>query len=197
MHKPSLRLIAAIGRSHQIGAGNALLWDIPEDLQLFKDRTIGGVIIMGRKTWESIGKRTLPGRISIVVSRQSAPHGIPEIEASRKGGTIDIPGIETGIPERGIFWAPDLQTAIAAGHALNAARDRGAPFVIGGGEIYREALPLASDLLLTEVDTDPAADAFFPSFDPTEWREIQAFDLKVDPSRSPKARFRHLVRTAG
>lgn len=128
---PLVSLIAAVARNGAIGRNNALLWRLPEDLQHFKRVTLGHPVVMGRKTFDSIG-RPLPGRRNIVITRN--PHWQTE-------------GVET---------AASLQAALAGLPADARA------FVIGGGEIYAQALPLADELVLTEVDADFEGDTFFP-----------------------------------
>ena len=137
---PRISLIVAVGRNGVIGREGTLPWRLPEDLKRFKALTMGHVMIMGRKTYESIG-RLLPGRRSVIVSRQ-AGYAVP-------GATV----------------AASLEDAIAA------AGDVPEVFVIGGGEIYKVALPLAHRLLVTEVDASPAGDAYFPAVDAAIWRE--------------------------
>jgi dihydrofolate reductase len=132
--RPLISLIAAVARNGAIGKGNALLCHISEDLKFFKRTTLGAPVLMGRKTWDSIG-RPLPGRRNIVITRQ--------------------PGWQADGAER----AGSLAEAIAL------AGDVPKAFVIGGGEIYREALPLVDELVLTELDADFDADAFFPAWD--------------------------------
>lgn len=128
-----------MARNRVIGRGNALPWHLPEDLKRFKQLTLGNAIVMGRKTYDSIG-RPLPGRDNIVITRD--PDRV-------------IPGVRT---------VPSVQAALetAAGRPV---------FVIGGGEIYGLALPLATRLYLTEVDADVEGDAWFPEFDRKEWHE--------------------------
>ena len=134
-----ISLVAAVARNGVIGDAGRLPWHLPEDLKRFKTLTMGHVMIMGRRTHESIG-RPLPGRRTIVVSRQAG---------------LDLPGVEV---------ASSLEAAIAlAGEAPEI-------FVVGGGEIYAQALPLAHRLLLTEVEATPPGDAFFPAFDRQKWR---------------------------
>lgn len=137
-----ITLIAAVARNRAIGAGNALPWRLPEDLKRFKSLTLGHPIIMGRKTWQSLG-RPLPGRTNIVVSRSAG------LEAP--GGSV----------------AGSLEASLSM--AANAGADEA--FIIGGAEIYAQALPFADCLQLTEIDRDFAGDAFFPAFDPAHWRE--------------------------
>jgi dihydrofolate reductase len=136
---PRISLVAAIARNGVIGDSGRLPWHLPEDLKRFKALTLGHVMIMGRRTHESIG-RPLPGRRTIVVSRQAG---------------LAYPGVDV---------VASLEAAIAlAGEAPEI-------FVVGGGEIYAQALPLAHRLLLTEVDATPTGDAFFPAFEHSAWR---------------------------
>jgi dihydrofolate reductase len=138
----TLSLIAAVARNGAIGKDNALLWRLPEDLQFFKRTTMGCPVIMGRKTYDSIG-RPLPGRRNIVITR--TPHW-------------SAPGIES---------TPSLQAALAL---LDNAVDKA--FVIGGAQIYAEALPLVQEVVLTEIDRDFEADAFFPAWDKAAFTEV-------------------------
>lgn len=137
---PRISIIVAVGRNGVIGREGALPWRLPEDLKRFKALTMGHVMIMGRKTYESIG-RLLPGRRSVIVSRQ------------------------VGYAVEGATVATSLAEAIAAAGEVPEV------FVIGGGEIYLAALPSAHRLLVTEVDASPEGDAFFPAVDTTVWRE--------------------------
>ena len=136
-----LALIVAMGRGRVIGRDGGLPWRIPEDLRHFKETTWGHTILMGRRTFESIG-RPLPGRRSIVLSRtpEFAPEGV---EVAR--------GLDEAL-ERA--WAEDEM-----------------PFVVGGGAVYAEALPRATHLYLTEVDQAAKGDTFFPEFDEAAWVE--------------------------
>jgi dihydrofolate reductase len=139
MTAPRLTLIVARARNGVIGANGALPWRLPEDLAHFKRATMGHPIVMGRRTWESIG-RPLPGRRNIVVSRQAQ---------------LAIPGAEV---------APSLDAAIAL------CADADEVFVIGGAQLYREALPRAQRLVVTEIDADFDGDTFWKAPDPTQWR---------------------------
>ena len=142
--QPKLRitLIAAVAKNRVIGAGNALPWRLPEDLKRFKALTVGHPVIMGRRTWESLG-RPLAGRSNIVVSRSA---------------DIKVPGVTS---------VGSLAAALAA--AAATASDE--VFIIGGAQIYQQAFPFAERLQLTEIDRDFAGDALFPAFDPALWRE--------------------------
>lgn len=152
-----LTLIAAVGRNRAIGSGGDMPWHLPEDLAFFKRTTVGHTLVMGRRTWDSIG-RALPGRRTIVVTRQQDWAPLP--------GQADHSDVAA---------ASSLEGAIAM------ARDNptlgSEVFIAGGGEIYAQALPLADRLLLTEIDQDPVAEVFFPEVDPGEWREVSREDL--------------------
>ena len=138
-----LSMIAAVARNRVIGGDNKLLWHLPEDMRHFRETTRGKPVIMGRKTWESLPDsfRPLPGRHNIVISRNSAYQAA--------GATL----------------AGSLEEAIGKAGANSEA------FVIGGAELYRQALPLATRLYLTEIDQDFAGDAFFPEVMPQDWQE--------------------------
>lgn len=130
-------LIAAVGRNGVIGRDNDLPWRIREDLQRFKQLTLGHTLVMGRKTYDSIG-RPLPGRRTVVVTRQ---------------------------PD----WSAD---GVDVTHSVEEAlKYDGTLYVAGGGEIYRQALPYADTLELTEVDQSPDGDVTFPVIDPNAWTE--------------------------
>ena len=135
-----LTLIVARARNGAIGKNGQIPWHIPEDLAFFKRETLGGAIIMGRRTWESLPYKPLKDRLNLVVT-----------------STLDLPG----------HAVPDLDTAIETARAAGYARLYG----IGGERIYRDLLPRADRLLITEVDmVIEDADAFFPAFDEGKWR---------------------------
>ncbi|HNN47200.1 MAG: dihydrofolate reductase [Rhodocyclaceae bacterium] len=137
----TLAMIAAMARDRVIGRDNTLPWHLPEDLKHFKATTLGKPVIMGRKTWESLG-RPLPGRRNLVISRN------------------------TGYALSGGELFPSLESA------LEACTDEETCFVIGGAELYRQALPLAQRIHLTEIETDvTGGDAHFPLLPAAEWQE--------------------------
>lgn len=140
MTAPRVSLIAAVARNGAIGKDNALLVHLPEDLAHFKRTTLGAPIVMGRRTWESIG-RALPGRRNVVVTR------------------------------RRDFIAPGAECASSLPVALERLRDAPRVFVIGGSALYAAALPLADELVLTEIDADLAGDVHFPAWDRSAFRE--------------------------
>ena len=138
----SVTLLAAVGRNRVIGRDNDLPWRLPEDLAHFKAVTMGHTLVMGRRTFDSIG-RPLPGRRTVVVTRQ---------------GDWAHEGVEVAhsLPEA-------LQRAVGDGDTE--------VFVVGGGQVYAEALPVATRLLLTEVEQSPEGDVLFPEVDPADWSE--------------------------
>lgn len=146
-----LALIAAVARNGVIGRDGDMPWRISADLKYFKSTTMGKPIVMGRRTFESIG-RALPGRLNIVVSRNA-------------GFTAD--GVET---------AADLNQALE----IAALQGGDEVMVIGGGEIYAAALPRADRLYLTEIHTDAEGDVRFPTFDRAQWRETSREDHAAD-----------------
>ncbi len=135
-----ISLIVAMARNRTIGVNNTLPWRIPEDLRHFKALTMGHHMIMGRKTFDSIGK-PLPGRTTVVVTRNQT------------------------FQAEGCIVVHSLEDAVAA-----CANDEEI-FVVGGAELYAQALPLASTLYLTEIEQDVDGDAYFPQFDRSKWAE--------------------------
>lgn len=145
-------IIVAIADNNAIGKDNALLWHISEDLKFFKRTTMGCPVIMGRKTFESIG-RPLPKRTNVVVSRSgyAAPEGVVVV-ASLEEAFASVPG--------------DVERA----------------FVIGGGQIYAQAMSQADRLIVTHVHTTiEDADTFFPAIDPLVWSVSDRSELQTDP----------------
>lgn len=138
-------LIAALSRNHVIGRRGQLPWRLSEDLKRFRRLTRGFPVLMGRKTYDSIGK-PLPERDNVVVTRNS------DWSAA------------------GVMRASSVDEALASLKANGAQ----CVFVIGGGEVYTLALPWATRLELTEVEAEVEGDAFFPTFDPTRWRVIES-----------------------
>jgi dihydrofolate reductase len=135
-----LSLIVAYARNGVIGRGGALPWRLPEDMARFKRITMGHPVIMGRKTWDSIGK-PLPGRRNIVVTRNPGWH------------------------------ADGAEVARSLEEAIELCGDVPDVFVIGGAQIYAEALPRADAIVATEIDRDFDGDARFPQLDMSQWHE--------------------------
>ncbi len=152
-----LALIVAAARNRVIGCQNRLPWHLPQDLRYFKRVTLGKPVIMGRKTFESIG-RPLPGRTNIVVTRQAAWQA------------------------EGVLKASGLVEALEM--ARNLEGPDGLPpreaMVIGGAEIYRASLPLAQRVYLTRVDAEPEGDAFFDGLDERQWALVSSQPGEAD-----------------
>jgi dihydrofolate reductase len=146
--RPPIALVVAVAKNGVIGRGGALPWHLRSDLKRFKALTMGKPMVMGRKTFAAIG-RPLPGRTTIVVTRQ------PDFQAE---------GVEVAHS-----WPAALQRAVEVATASGA----GEIAVIGGGEIFAEALPMADRVYLTEVEAAPAGDAFFPPLAPAQWRLVR------------------------
>ena len=163
-----LALVVAVADNGVIGRDGGLPWHLPDDLRHFKARTMGKPIIMGRRTFESIG-RALPGRRNLVVSSQ----------APDKRRAAGVAGIE---------WAASLAAAIE----LCA----GAPeiCVIGGAALYAEALPLAGLVYLTRVHASPAGDVWLPELSATQWREIEREEHAADARHASAMSFLTLQR---
>ena len=151
MSRALLALIASVARNRSIGLGSELVWREPEDMRWFKRQTLGCPVIMGRKTWDSLPERfrPLPGRSNIVVTRQ------------------------TGWRANGAQVAGTLERAVAMAHASIGQQPAARIFVIGGGELYAAALPLADELLLTEIDADLPGDTVFPAWNRQDFVEQQ------------------------
>ena len=149
--RPRITVIAAVARNGVIGRDNALPWRLPADMKHFKELTIGHTVIMGRKTYDSIG-RPLPGRTNIVLTRSA------DFQAE------------------GVIAAASLQ------RALEIAAGAEEVMIIGGSRVYELALPGADRLYITHIEESYEGDAWFPEFDPTQWRviasESHAPDLK-------------------
>ena len=148
-----LALICAMSENRVIGKNNTLPWRLPEDLKYFKRTTMGSSVIMGRKTWDSIGK-VLPGRTNIIVTRS------PTLQIERVKMALSVPeAIE-----------------LAEHTALIDGSDEA--FIIGGAELYSEAMPFADRFYLTRVHAEVEGDTFLKSFDEAAWREISRKEYK-------------------
>ena len=148
-----IALIAAVAQNGVIGRDNALPWHLPEDLKHFRAMTIGKPVIMGRKTWESLG-RPLPGRTNIVITRQArfAATGAVVVRSLDEALAIaERTLLESGASEGGIDEC----------------------VVIGGAELYAQALPRCDLIYFTEVHASVSGDTFFPPFERTHWSELR------------------------
>lgn len=157
-HCSRLSIIVAMAKNRVIGADGRIPWHLPNELQVFKRVTMGHHMIMGRKTYESIG-RLLPGRTTVIVTRQ---------------------------PD---YRVPGALIAHSFDAALAACEGDEEVFVIGGGELYRAALPVADRIYLTTVDAEPEGDTFMPEMDPADWRETSAQSFSADDRHRYAYRF--------
>lgn len=139
----SIAIVAAVARNGVIGARGGMPWHLPDELRLFKETTLGHVLVMGRRTYESIG-RPLPGRTTIVVTRRD----------------------DWSAGDDEVVVAHDVEEALERARSLDEQ-----VFVVGGGEVYTAALPYADTLVITFVDQEPEGDTTFPEVDWSEWRE--------------------------
>lgn len=148
--------VVAIARNGVIGRNNALPWHIPEDMKFFKEKTMGKPMVMGRRTWDSIG-RPLPGRSNIVVTTQ-------------KQWPTPAPGVEV---------VHSLEEACALCERIAAETGVSESTIIGGAVIFREALPFTGRIYLTEVHAEVEGDVYFPDYDRSEWQETWREDRKA------------------
>ena len=140
-----ITLIAAVAENGVIGRGNELPWRIPEDLKYFKSKTLGKPVLMGRRTWDSIG-RPLPQRLNLVLSRDTT---------WRASGAQQVSSLDQA-----------LEVAVASGG------EHAELMVIGGADVYRTALPLATRMLITRIHARPEGDVFFPAFAESRWEQV-------------------------
>ncbi len=148
----NLSIVVAASTNNVIGKDGTLPWHLSEDLKNFKKITMGKPIVMGRATWESIG-RALPGRKNIVLSRNPA------------------------------LQAPGCEVVTNLSGALEAAGDADEVMIIGGGQIYLEALPVANRIYLTRVEREIDGDTFFPALDINEWNTLKQESYPVNEDR--------------
>jgi dihydrofolate reductase len=140
----TVTILAAVARNGVIGVGGGMPWRLPDEQALFKELTLGHALVMGRRTFDSIG-RPLPGRTTIVVTRN------PEWQ----------------FPSERVLRAGSLAEALAAAGEIDDEI-----FVVGGAGVYAETLPVADRLALTFVDAEPDGDTFFPAVDWSDWAEV-------------------------
>lgn len=151
----NIAIIVAQDKNRAIGIENKLPWHLPEDLRYFKRVTMGKPIIMGRNTFESIG-RPLPGRVNIVVSRRE------------------------GYAPRGVRVVNSLEAAAELAESICLIDGVDEAMIIGGAQIYSQAIGIADRLYLTEVDAEINGDAWFPEFDRSAWNEIGREDFLAE-----------------
>lgn len=160
-----LSLVVAASTNNAIGKNNQLLWHLPKDLKFFKNTTWGMVVVMGRKTFESVNK-PLPGRVNIVIT--SSPNWKAE----------------------GVWVAKDLDDAIRQAKTTNCKEI----FIIGGGEIYKQTMPIAGKIYLTRVHAEIEGDTFFPSIDESAWVLEENIDFTRDEKHAYDFSFQVWVR---
>ncbi len=158
----NITLVAAMGRNREIGLAGRMPWHLPAELQHFKQLTLGKAILMGRKTWQAIG-RPLPGRQNIVISRNPS------------------------------FSAAGADVCMSLEAAVEIARSAEV-MVIGGGQLYSLALPLARRMMLTLIDIEPEADTWFPAWQENQWRQTDEQIFKVDDRNNIAYRIIELTR---
>lgn len=145
-----ISIIVAVSEDWGIGMNNDLLWHLPLDLKRFKKLTLGNTVLMGKRTWESLPKRPLPGRKNIVIT--------------------DVPGESFD----------QAITAYSIEDALSKCEPDEEIFIIGGGSIYRQFMPVADKLYITHVHKNTPADTYFPAIDPVQWKVTEKEEHK-DP----------------
>ena len=163
-----LSVIVAMAHNRVIGLNNQMPWHLPADLAWFKKNTLNKPVIMGRKTFESIG-RPLPNRHNIVISRQ-------------------IESIDNKISN--VSWVKSIDEAIS----LAQAQQPDEVFIIGGGNIYQQVLPLIDRLYLTHIDAELQGDTYFPDYLPEQWQVIYQEDHQADEKNSYPYQFQILQR---
>ncbi len=156
---PKIAIIVAHEKNHIIGRNNKLIWHLPNDLKRFKKLTYGHHIIMGRRTWESIG-RPLPNRTSVIITRQQ-DYSIPDC----------------------CIVASSIEDAL--GKCANAEK----VFIIGGGEIYAQAISLADELFITQVNATVAGDCSFPIYDKNKWELVNCEEFPTDEKHKYSFKF--------
>jgi dihydrofolate reductase len=164
MPMPLLTLVAAVARNGAIGRDGALPWRLSSDMKRFKAATMGKPVLMGRKTWDSLPRKPLPGRPNLVLSRD------PEFRAE------------------GAWSYSKLDAFLSAAAAMAESSGADEMCVIGGSLLYAETLPMADRIILTEVDLEPEGDAFFPRLDAAQW--IETAVEEVEQGAGDDARFR-------
>jgi dihydrofolate reductase len=160
-----IAMIAAVAENGVIGNGNAIPWRLPSDFAHFKRMTMGKPLIMGRRTFESIG-RPLPGRTNIVVSRQ---------RDFRPEGVVVVASLDAALERAQSIAEVDKASEIMIG---------------GGGAIYTEAMPRADRLYISHVALSPAGDTHFPPITPEEWQETGKIDVPAKPEDTAAFRVR-------
>lgn len=169
---PIVALVVAVAENGVIGAGGKLPWRMSSDLKRFRALTMGKPVIMGRRTFASLAK-PLDGRENIVVTRNPA------------------------FARQGVTPAQSLSAALALARKAAAASGAEEIMVIGGAEVYRDALPVADRIYLTRVHGSPRGDTYFPEIDPAKWRKVSCEELPKGPNDDYPATLFVLERVSG
>lgn len=167
-----ISLIVAMDENNGIGKAGALPWRLSDDLKRFKALTMGHAMLMGRKTYDSIG-RPLPGRTTYVVSRNLA----------------SIAGLAGQYPDGALYGCGSIEAALEAIEASGESE----VFIIGGGEIFTQALPLADRVYLTRVQAKLGCDTFFPEIDLDEWQVVEETEHSADEKNEYPTTYQALV----
>lgn len=172
--------VVAMDQNRLIGKDNALPWHIPEDLKFFKDITMGHPIVMGRKSYESIGK-PLPGRANIVISRTLTSNKEDYSHFYSNGSAaLDI---ETKT-DNGPLIFNDIENAVEEACSIAAANNLSEVFVIGGAEIFKFCLPFTDKIYLTLIHDSFEGDIYFPKLRKDDWIETKREEFKSSPEYS-------------
>ena len=161
-----ISLVVAVSENNAIGKNNQLLWHLPNDLKFFKNTTWGGVVIMGRKTYESVNK-PLPGRTNIVITKQ------------------------VNWTSENVIVVNSIEAAIQKAKDLNFKEI----FIIGGGEIYKESISIADKIYLTKVHTTIEGDTYFPELQNDQWKMIANKDFYADEKHAFDYSFQEWVKS--
>ena len=172
-HQPNnpikLAIVVAVAKNGVIGINNQLPWHLPKDFAHFKQLTLDNTVIMGRKTWQSLPKKPLPNRLNLILSRS-------QLDLS------DYPSDEV----KTIHHLQDIAQLKPSHHQA---------FIIGGAEIYQLTLPLCQTVYLTEVDSDPRGDSYFPTLNDQEWQLIETIEHPADAKHAYSFRFKTFQRS--
>lgn len=171
-----ISLISAVAKNGVIGGGNTLLWNLPADMKHFRDKTHGHTVIMGRKTYESIGK-PLPNRKNIIITRDTNYY---------RNGVDVVNSLEEALK----------LASLEQGKEFEENQDEVEVFVIGGGEIYKQSMEKANRLYITEVHKDFEGDTLFPSIDKSTWKEISREYFEPDEKNNIPYSFIEYKKTA-
>lgn len=162
---PKLMIVVAMAENRVIGRDGGLPWHLPEDLKRFKAVTMGKPLVMGRRTWQSLPRKPLPGRPNLVVTRQE------------------------GFEAEGALVFADLHAALAEADRLAMEMGVDEVCLIGGGSLYEQAFDKVDRIDLTEVRLSPDGDTLFPALEPSAWREVS----RVPTTATDGTHFEHVI----